>query len=416
MSTAELTHAAASASAHQNFKLDDVGTPKLSPDAAKGVVAKAGVLAVVGLAASAGAFAVDRHHAAMSWLVGFAFVTTLCLGALFFVVIQHLTRAAWSVAARRQAEWIASALPACAALFLPVLAFSKDIYVWLGPEAAHDENLHKKAAWLNPGFWTGRAVFYFVLWSAIALFFARHSQQQDADGKDEHTHKMQALSAPATLLFALSASFASFDWLMSLQPHWYSTIFGVYIFSGAMVATFATLALLTIRLQVTGYFKKVSTVEHRHDIGKLLFGFTVFWAYIAFSQFFLIWYANLPEEIVFFHQRLEGGWHGLSVFLPVGHFVVPFALLLSRHVKRSIPGLTIGAILLLVMHYLDLYWIVMPTFEKHGPDLAKAWIDVAALLGPIGVIALVVARKAATTSLFPVKDPRLAETLHLENL
>ena len=387
---------------------------KLDPGSAKKWTGIAAAVAVVGLALCATGLGA-RERLAHAWLVGFYFTITIGLGALFFVLIQHLTRAAWSVAARRQAEWISQILLVALPLFVPVYLFSHDIYkAWLGPDAAHDEVVHKKAAYLNQNFWSVRAVIYFAIWAGLAWWFSKESNAQDVDGKKEHTLRMGAFSAPAIPLFALSLTFGAFDWLMSLDPHWYSTIFGVYIFSGAVVSALALLSLITVGLQTSGHYTKVSTVEHRHDIGKLLFGFTVFWAYIAFSQFFLIWYANIPEETVFFRERMSHEWMPVSALLLLGHFIVPFALLLSRHVKRHPMGLRAGAALLLFMHWVDLYWLIMPNLDKEGPHFSL--VDVGGLLAPLGIGLVVVARKAASTNLYPVQDPRLPETYKVENL
>lgn len=389
--------------------------PKLDPASGKKWIGIAGGVAAVGLGLSAAAFAADRERFAFSWLVGFTFTATVGLGGLFFVLIHHLTRAGWSVAARRQAEWLSSILLAVPVLFLPVYALKDTLYAaWLGPNAAHDEVVHEKAAYLNAGAFTVRAAVYFAAWILLAWWFSKESEKQDVDGDPGHTLKMQARSAPAMPLFGLTLTFAAFDWLMSLDPHWYSTIFGVYVFSGAVVSGLAALALLTVGLQTSGYFRKVSTVEHRHDVGKLLFGFTVFWAYIAFSQFFLIWYANIPEETLFFRERMTHEWMPISALLLFGHFVVPFGWLMSRHTKRSAKGLCLGAVILLAMHWIDMYWLVMPNLDHHAPHFS--WIDLAGLLGPAGVGALVVARKAASTNLFPTQDPRLSETYKVENL
>jgi hypothetical protein len=216
--------------------------------------------------------------------------------------------------------------------------------------------------------------------------------------------------------FGLSTTFAAFDWVMSLDPHWYSTIFGVYFFAGCALSSLATLSLITIQLQSRGLLSRVSTVEHQHDIGKLLFGFVVFWAYIAFSQFLLIWYANIPEETVWYKHRFEGSWGSVSWLLLFGHFVIPFLWLLSRTAKRIRVVLGAGAAWLLFMHYVDLYWLVMPTMEELHHGAHPSWIDLAGLLGPVGVGLAVVAARASGSTLYPVKDPRLAEALRVENL
>lgn len=374
----------------------------------------AGAILLLGLVLTGAAFAADKHRLASSYLVGFMWTATIGIGALFFILIQFVTRAGWGVAPRRQAEWIAGSLIPIALLFLPVVLFAHDLFHhWMGEEAAHDPLLVKKAAYLNPTFFYIRAAFFVLAWAGLAWLFTSTSRKQDVSGDPELTNKMQAWSAPAIFVLALTLTFACFDWVMSINPHWYSTIFGVYMFAGSVTSSLALLALFTIGLQKSGLITTVSTVEHRHDIGKLLFGFTVFWAYIAFSQFFLIWYANIPEETIFFIVRWEPGWKGVSLALMFGHFWIPFALLLSRHVKRSYLGLGIGAVLHLVMHYVDMYWLIKPNFDA-APVFH--WIDVAGLLLPAGVLLTWVALRARSEALYPLKDPRLAEAAQLVNL
>lgn len=371
-------------------------------------------LAGVGILLGIAAFATDSTRFAFSYLTGFTWVVTLALGGLFFVIIQHLTRAGWSVAARRQAEWLAGALPITAILFLPVAFLAPVIWDhWMGAEAANDPILVGKSGYLNKPFFFVRALIYFAIWSGLAWFFRKESLAQDETGDIKHTLKMQTMSAPATLLFGLSITFAGFDWLMSLDPHWFSTIFGVYVFSGAAVGALSAMAIFTVVLQRKGLLRKVSNVEHQHDLGKLLFGFVVFWAYIGFSQYFLIWYANIPEETAYLLARWEGSWKGVSLSLPILHFAVPFVLLLSRHAKRNGTVLIIGSVLLLFMHYIDLYWLIMPTLDVGSANFT--WIDLAGFLAPAGVLGWWLASRVSKEALYPLKDPRLHEAYKVEN-
>ena len=397
---------------HEEHGID---ATKLPPELGRRLVTAGAALTGVGALGCLAAFVVDRQRFAFSYLTGFVWLVTIALGALFFVLIQHLTRAGWSVAARRHMEWITAVLPWCALLFLPVAAMAHGLYHhWMGESASRDALLKAKSGYLNPTFFFARAFVFFALWSLGARWFSRQSSAQDAGGDPAFTARMQVASAPSTAVFALTLTFAAFDWLMSLDPHWYSTIFGVYVFAGAVTSSLSALALITIALQRAGLLQRVSTVEHRHDIGKLLFGFTVFWAYIAFSQYFLIWYAGIPEETIFFKHRWIGGWRAVSLILCVGHFVVPFCVLMSRHAKRSALVLGSTSALLLAMHFVDLYWLVMPTLDVQGARFT--WIDVVALALPLGVLSLVVAHKASRGPLFPVNDPRLAEATQLQNL
>jgi hypothetical protein len=364
--------------------------------------------------------ALDHDRFSFSYLVGFGFTVTLAIGALSFVVIQHLARAGWSVAPRRQMEWLASFLIPAGLLFIPLLIPMKGgaavhkLYPWLAPEALHDELLVKKAGYLNLPFFVIRAVVFFGVWGLLAKLFTGWSRRQDHTGDVAPTLRMQVLSAPACMLIALATTFAAFDWFMSLDPHWYSTIFGFYVLAGSLVSSLAALSVMVVVLQRFGLYRRICNVEHQHDIGKLFFGFTVFWAYIAFSQYFLIWYANLPEETIFFRHRWEGSWRTVSLVLLFGHFVLPFLVLLSRHAKRNQLVLAAAAVWMLAMHYLDIYWLVMPNLDHHGAHFS--WVDLAGLAGPIGVLLVVIARQAIGGALYPVRDPRLADALKTENL
>ncbi len=388
---------------------------RLPEDTAKKINGLGMGLLVVGLLAAGAGFFADHKRFAFSYLAAFMWLLTIGLGGLFFVLIQHVVRAGWSVAPRRHAEWLTWILPACAVLFLPVALWAKELYEhWMGEHAHHDALIQAKHGYLNPTFFYIRAVIYFVIWTVLAVWFSKRSASQDQDKSTEHTSKMQYWAPPSTFLFGFSLTFASFDWLMSLDPHWYSTIFGVYIFSGGVVAALSVLCLINIQLQNAGLLKSVSNVEHRHDLGKLLFGFVIFYAYIAFSQYFLIWYANIPEETIFYKHRWVGMWKEVSLLLFFGHFVGPFIILLSRHAKRNTLVLGAVSVWMLLMHWIDMYWLVMPTLDHHGAHFT--WIDFAALLGTFGVGAFVVARRATAGHIFPIHDPRLAEARKVENL
>ncbi|MFI5297810.1 MAG: hypothetical protein ACHREM_06885 [Polyangiales bacterium] len=409
-----MSSAASSAHGHGHADTRPADVARLTDDQGKKLVSTAGGVAAVGVLAMAAAYLSDKERFAYSYLPAFAWFVTLGLGALMFILIQHLTRASWSVAVRRQAEWLTNLLPVGLILFIPVAAFAHQLYhEWMGPEAAKDPAVMKKVAYLNASGFYVRALIFFVLWSAIAFWYSNTSKDQDTAGGLEHHRRMQKWAAPAILLTAPTLTLGGIDWLMSLDPHWYSTIFGVYIFAGAMTSSHAALALMTISLQNRGFFNRVSTVEHQHDVGKLLFGWTVFFAYIGFSQFFLIWYANIPEETIFFIRRTHHGWENISLLILFGHFVLPFLVLMSRHAKRSKPVLAGAAVWMLFMHWVDMYWLVMPS---HDTELHLQWQDLATALGPFGIACLVVAVAASKSSLYPLKDPFIPETLKNENL
>lgn len=372
--------------------------------------------ALVGIGAIAATFglgASDMKQAYFSWLVAYAFFLSLALGGLFFTIVQFAARAGWSVVVRRFAETMMATLPVFALLFIPIAMGMHDLYHWTHTDP-NDKILVAKSAYLNEQFFFIRAGVYFVVWTVLSQYFYRKSVGQDRSGDHEVTRKLQIASGPSILFFALTLTFASFDWMMSLDPHWYSTMFGVYYFAGTAVTTFAFLAVIAVLTRSSGMLDGVLNTEHFHDLGKLTFAFTVFWTYIAFSQYFLIWYANIPEETIWFSHRWDNDWRGVTTLLVLGHFVVPFFFMLPRTIKRNRVTLLIGASLMLVMHYVDLYWLIMPNLHHEGPQLSL--IDLTAFLGVGGVFLAVFGALLRRHALVPIKDPRLPESVSFQNV
>lgn len=350
-----------------------------------------------------------------AWLLNVFFVLSLVLGGLVFVLIQHLTRAGWSVVLRRLAEGLAMGAPLAGLLILPLLFGLRHLYPWADPAVvAQSPLLQAKQGYLSVPFFSVRVVGYLAIWVGLAWFLFRRSVRQDADGDPAHTIALQTWSAPGVALFAVTTTFASFDLLMSLEPEWYSTIFGVYVFAGAFVAALASLILVVRGLQATGRLRLAVTPEHTHDLGKLLFGFTIFWAYIAFSQYMLYWYANIPEETVFYRTRMSGGWEWIGLTLLLGHFALPLVLLISRHPKRRPGLLALAAAWLLLMHWFDLLWLVGPAVHPEGLQVTAA--EVALGVGMLGLLLAWLALVFRRVSLVPVRDPRLPESLTFENV
>jgi hypothetical protein len=377
----------------------------------------AAIVAVVGLGGAV-ALSMGAEHGMdrllETYLVSFAFWLSVALGGLFFVLLQHLTRAGWSVVVRRIAEAIAANVHLMFLLVVPVLLGMHHLYHWSHADAvAHDPILAGKAGFLNPTFFTVRVVVYFVIWSLLAWFLFRTSVKQDATGDPALTLRMERVSAPGMILFALSLNFAAFDLLMSLDPHWFSTIFGVYYFAGSVVVFCSVMPIVMVWLQSTGRLRHAVTREHYHDFGKLLFAFTVFWAYIAFSQYMLIWYAHLPEETGWFLKRQTGAWAWVSLGLLFGHFVVPFLVLISRLFKRRPLLLALAGVWMIVMHWIDMYWLAGPEFSPTGPHVGV--VDVLVFFGMGGLFFLVWALRLRRHPLVPERDPRLAESLAFEN-
>ncbi len=391
-------------------------------DLAGGLVSKGGIVAVIGLGASValGMMQGDSfRHFSFSYLTAYMWALTIVLGGLFWVTLQHLVNAKWSIGLRRVGELIASATPIFAVLSLPivvpVLMGHDTLFLWVNhAKVEADHVLHQKVPYLNPTFFLIRMVFYFGFWSLLARYFLKQSVEQDKAGGAGHAQRMKAISGPAMILFGLTLTFFAFDLLMSLDPYWFSTIFGVYYFASCMLAINAALVLAQLWLQSRGRLTKSLSIEHLHDLGKMMFAFTVFWAYIAFSQFMLIWYANMPEETAWYKERFAGQWGDLSWALLFLHFVVPFFGLLSRSVKRNRKSIAFWSIWVLVEIYIDMYWLVMPTFQSE--ELPLSLMDITCWIGMAGAVLAAAALSAKNVNLLPVKDPRLARSLAFENI
>lgn len=364
-------------------------------------------------------FQLDPGRAMFGYLYGFIVVLTLGLGSLVFVLIQHVTRAGWSVAVRRLPETAISVLPLFILLFIPIALFRHDIFPWTHTDHI-DAILAKKLGYLNEPFFLIRSFSYLILWAVMGQWFYRSSVAQDVGGKFNITRINQALSAPAIIIFGLSITFAGFDWVMSLQPHWYSTIFGVYFFAGSLLFGLAFMTLMAMLLQGMGLLKNVITGDHYHDLGKLLFGFTIFWAYIGFSQFMLYWYGNIPEEIEFYSHRLHHGWDKISWALPFMHFFIPFFGLMSRTLKRVRLILTINCLWVIFVHLMDLYWLILPTYhdplvEEGPPHFHVAMVDMLSTLGMFSLFFGIFLFALSRNKITPVGDPRFNESLAFEN-
>ncbi len=345
-----------------------------------------------------------------AYLIAFAWVLSLALGALYFVLLHHLTNSGWSVVVRRIAETFAGTLPLVAVLGVPLLFGLGALYPWA--RAGYGGG-HANGAYLNVPFFVVRWVVYVAVWGVLGTYYLRSSARQDVSGDVALSVAMRRRSAPAMIAFAVTLSFAAFDLLMSLDPAWFSTIFGVYYFAGAAVGVYALLPLAAFLLQRAGFVRRSITVEHYHDLGKLLFGFVVFWAYIAFSQYMLQWYANLPDETHWFVARQQHGWGWVGLALVFGQFLLPFAALLSRPPKRNPRVLAAAAAWVLLMHWVDLYWLVMPAGSpgSASPHL----IDLTVWIGLVALLLAAAAFVGRDRALVPEGDPRLAESLAFEN-
>src|SRR5713226_4730943 len=312
-----------------------------------------GLIAAVALTLCVfGAF-VNPHQLSYSWLFAFAFFFTLCAGCLFWTIVHYATDAEWSVVVRRQLENIACLLAVMAVFFLPILFFRHHLYEWMNIPPGKEATLDSKRAYLNWNFFVVRAIIFFGFFIIASQLLRRFSVRQDKDGNPKFTIWLRKIAFASLPMFALFLSFGAFDWLMSLNYRWFSTMFGVYIFAGAAGSSLSLLVLVITALRSAGYLKDVVTAEHFHIMGKWMFAFCVFWAYIGFGQYMLIWYANMPEETQYFLTRNTESWWTLSMFLVIGRFFGPFAILLLRSIKKRPHQLCYVAAWILLMQMLD---------------------------------------------------------------
>jgi hypothetical protein len=429
-----------------------------------------GVLALVGIVLSLWLWNSDSHRFAFSWLFAVMTFLAISLGSMFLLLFQHITMGHWGIVIRRTHETVATGVTVIAVFVVPLMVMHMDdLYPWVAfqheeeqrqaeeaaeaggeeyssaattdeslvgasiahaqdrgepaeighghahtPEhAAHEETMRAKMGYLNTRFFIGRMVVYLAIWLGLAWYFYSNSTRQDVSRDREITKRLNKASPLALFALALSLTFAAFDWMMSLEPTWFSTIFGVQYFAVSLVSSLATCIVVTHLLRNAGLLGDAVSTEHFHDMGKLLFGFLVFWAYITFSQFMLIWYASIPEETTYYHLRFSGGWRTFSWFLLICHFFVPFFGILSRNIKRRVPLLVVGAGWLLVMHVLEVFWLVMP-YTNGGTALQPSASDLTALMAVGGCYFAFIFFRMSQHPLLPVGDPRLADSIHHE--
>jgi hypothetical protein len=371
-------------------------------------------LAVLGGAALAANLTGGTDAFYRSYLYGYLFVLAFGLGSMGLLMLHHLVGGAWGFIIQRILEAGASTLPVLTLLFVPVALGASDLYHWMDAEAvAHDHLLSHKAPYLNYTFWLVRAAVYFAVWNAMSFQLVAWSRQQDRTGDGFLSNRMRALSGPGMVLYFITMTFAAFDWAMSLEPHWFSTMYGL-IFVQAQGLTAMAFAIIVLayarRNPVLG---RAATVDRIHDLGKLQFALVALWAYLNFSQYLIIWYANLPEESIWYIRRTHGGYESLATFLIFGQFLLPFFLLLTRQTKRRMVTLSSIAAFLIFMRLVDLYWLVMPT--EHHPVLRFSVGDVGAPLGLFGLWLAVFITLFGRRTVIVERDPRWMEKLAHEH-
>jgi len=369
------------------------------------------IVGAIFLVISAIGWYMDSKQFYDSYLIAYAFWLTFALGGLFFTLVNHLFGSQWNIVMRRFTEAAMYSFPLLAILFIPILFGMHDLYHWTHQEVvASDPILTAKAGYLNITFFIIRAAVYFTIWFLISRILYKLSLKQDKDPDDKIILKMRQLSAPGMILFALTSTFASFDWLMSIEPHWFSTIYGLYFFAGSFLAILCFVIIFGLNLRKKGYLADTFTVEHYHDLAKIIFGFIIFWGYMGFSQYFLIWYANIPEETVYYLTRWENGWDVITLTIVFGHFIFPFLAVLIRASKRNFAWLKFVAVWILIMHYLDMVWLIRPPLSHgHGPHFS--WIDLATFLAIGGFFIWNFWNNLTSNPLVPVGERRLEASI-----
>jgi len=363
-------------------------------------------LFAVGFVLSALGYYVDSTRSSFNNIVLLMFLISIGLGSMFLVAVEFVAGADWSVPFRRIAEFFAAVLLALPVVVIPLLFNLGNIFHWMHTEIVNmDKILIGKAPYLNTTFFIVRVVVFFALWILFYFLITKNSLKQDETHDQKLTSRNIKLSAGFIPVFAITITFAGIDWMMSLEPHWFSTIFGVYYFAGSVLAGLSVITIAAILLNRNGYLVKGISNENYYSLGALLFAFTNFWAYIAFSQYLLIWYANLPEETFWFLQRWEGGWIYFSIGLILLHFLVPYVLLLSQRSKTDPKRLLIASSIILFSHIYDIYWLVKPNFSKQSVMLG--WNELGFLLLAAGIVILVFVYKSRKNNFIAIGDPKL---------
>ncbi len=372
------------------------------------------VVGGVGLLALAVGWFISPQAFFRSYLIGFLFWLAISLGSLAILALQHMVGGGWGLVIRRVLEASTRTIPLMTLLFLPLLLGLHELFEWTHADlVAGDEVLRNKAFYLNIPFFIVRAVIYFAIWNLLAYLLNRKSQQQDETGDPGLVRRLQLISGPTIVLYGATVTFASVDWAMSLEPHWFSTMYGLLFIVGQALST---MIFSVVVLNLLRHHEPLASVVSRksfHDLGNLMLAFVMLWAYLGFSQYLITWSGNLPEEIPWYLHRTHGGWQYLALFLIVFHFAAPFAMLLMRPVKQRGRILARLAGVLLVMRLLDLIFIIAPGVD-HQAGLNIQWTDLAAPIGIGGLWIWLFATRLKERTLLPVNDPRLEEAFGQE--
>jgi len=374
-------------------------------DLPENVIKTGWILVAAGLVLIIVSYLVDVQRSSFNNIIGFMLLFSISIGALILVALEYLAGAVWSAPMRRVSEFLAASFPFVLILAVPLFLNLHGIFEWTHKEVVeNDKLLLAKSPYLNIGFFTIRFVIIFLIFLLFYWLFTRNSRKQDATKDQRLTSINVKLSAPFMPLMAIALSILATDWIMSLTPHWYSTIFGIYFITGTILAGLGATTYIVVKLNENGYFQPALRSDHYYSLGALMFAFTNFWAYIAFSQFLLIWYANIPEETVWFLARWNGSWKYISIALIFVRFVIPYAGLLSQPSKMNPKRLKIMGLWILFSHIFDLYWLVMPTLSG---GIIFGWMELGFPILVIGIIIIVFYLQVKKHNLMPIGDPKL---------
>ena len=363
------------------------------------------VVGVVALAASVIGLVLDSTHFWQSYLFAFIFWSGLALGCLGLFFLHNVAGGNWGVAVRRLLESGLQTLPWIGLFAIPIFFAMNTLYSWTHADVrAHDFAVGHKAVYMNVPFFIARTILYFLIWFFFGFRILRMANEHDRTGDPALFRRIKGASAPALLIFVVTTSYAFIDWIMSLEPNWYSTIYGWMFTVGEVMLTLAFLIAALVLLSKWEPFASFLKIAHYHDLGNLLLAFTMLWAYMSFAQFLIIWAENLPDEIPWYVRRFSGGWGYVAWTIAIFHFCVPFFLLLMRFVKKHPQRLRALAVWMILIRILDVFWIVEPAYRQHG--LAVYWTDIAALVGLGGVWLWAFIRNLKARPLLASNDPR----------
>jgi MFS family permease len=369
------------------------------------------ILFGLGLLLSVLAFIFDKQRSSFNLLIIFMFLMSIGVGSLFLVALEYVAGAVWSTPFRRISEFLSSIILILPVFTILLLFNMHDLYHWIHTDAVQgDQLLQAKSPYLNFNFFIIRTILFFGFWLLFYWLLTKNSKLQDSNKDQSLTTKNIKISAVFMPVFAITITFSSIDWMMSLEPHWYSTIYGVYYFSGTILAALAALTIIVVLLKENGYLHQSLAKDSYYSLGALLFAFINFWSYIAFSQFMLIWYANIPEETVWMLARWQGSWKYISLGLIIIHFIVPYAALVSQPSKMNPTRLLWVSVWILFAHLFDLYWLIMPTFSSTGAVFS--WVEIAFPILAVGSVILLFYYKAKRSSIIPIGDPKLKRGLN----